>query len=574
MKFDRIYSKLLSIPDISTVINGNEGEVEIRIKPENKLKWAYFTEHVEEEIPLMGVISTDTRVRFLFPEDETVRDAAIETFRKLLDKKYYLIEKPPTEKITVICKITNLCNLDCQYCYDRPFRDKIGHNKKLTLEEIDKVLDMTTRHARAVDWIFHGGEPSLVGLDYYRKIFSDIIPKYPYAEFDFAMQTNGTLLNKEWFEFAKEVGLNIGSSYSAKSEEHRETKEDNESVKNNESIFDVIPKIKEAKEMDYHIGVIDVVTKENMPMMIERYEFYKKEGLSVSFNQVEETGEAENYDFIFRSGKDKRFYLDAATDYFAYWLNDKECIDDRYASMYAEMLLTGNCGTCNYGCECLTKWFGINSNADIYPCDRPLGEKYRMGNLHDFNSIVEIFDTPQYKNFIDERHEKKNNYCSNCIAKNYCSGGCPLVDIDKHDSAAIPNYYSCTMMKLNLTAMFRALMRTDIDKCNHLIRDFIVANSCVLPNEIPLLLKALNLEDKLSGYNFSSKTAKLNSKEFELFKIFNSPEHEERLEPCVWGLSDCEEPAKQKDAEKRLSEVIRLLEERYKEIVRQIHTNE
>ena len=92
---------------------------------------------------------------------------------------------------------------------------------------------MTTRHARAVDWIFHGGEPSLVGLDYYRKIFSDIIPKYPYAEFDFAMQTNGTLLNKEWFEFAKEVGLNIGSSYSAKSEEHRETKEDNESVKNN-----------------------------------------------------------------------------------------------------------------------------------------------------------------------------------------------------------------------------------------------------------------------------------------------------------------------------------------------------
>ena len=108
MKFDRIYSKLLSIPDISTVINGKEGEVEIRIKPENKLKWAYFTEHVEEEIPLMGVISTDTRVRFLFPEDETVRDAAIETFKKLLDKKYYLIEKTPTEKITVICKITNL----------------------------------------------------------------------------------------------------------------------------------------------------------------------------------------------------------------------------------------------------------------------------------------------------------------------------------------------------------------------------------------------------------------------------------------------------------------------------------
>lgn len=570
MLFDRIYSMLLSIEDISTVLNSGDGEIEILIKPENRMKWAYFNEKVEDEIPMLGIVVEEAKLRYLFPLDRHQKELAIKKFEEILEKKYYLIEKPPAVTLTIICKVTNLCNLDCKYCYDRPFRDKLGHNRNLTLEELDKLLDMATRHAEEVDWIFHGGEPTLVGADYYRKFFSDIVPKYPYAKFDFAIQTNGTLLDREWFELSKETGLNIGSSYSAKSEDHRHTKNDNESVKKGENIFDVIPKLKQAKEMDLDIGVIDVVTKSNMPDMIGRYEFYKAEKIDVAFNNVEETGEAENFSFIFKTGKEKRFYLESATEYFTYWLNDKDenCINERYAAMYAQLLLTGECGTCNFGCECQTRWIGVNSNGDIYPCDRPLGEKYRIGNLNDFTSFVEVFATEKYKRFIDERYHKKQNYCSKCFVRSYCKSGCPLVDIDKHDSAAFPNRYSCTMMKLNLTAMYRALMNTDIESCNNFMKEFITANTCVLPKEIPEVLKKMGLDNCFPNLQWDSSSGKLNSTEFQLFRAFNTPDAENRLTGEVYEIGKCEEEAEAMGSEDRLSRVVELFEEKYKDIIR------
>lgn len=500
------------------------------------LKWDHFLEYLEGTPSNIEIKRKYPYIYIYIPLSDI--DRCKEDINHCLDRKFYLIEKPVTGSLTVIAKVTNLCNMDCQYCYDRPFRNRIGHNKQLKMEELDKLMKLTSEYAKSVTVIFHGGEPTLVGLDYYKKFFSEVYPKYPYCDFSFDIQTNGTLINEEWINFFAEYNVQIGTSYSAKSEDLRETKEDNESLVANEDIFSVIPIIMKSIEADSPIGVIDVTTKFNHPMMIERYEFYKEKGIGCAFNHVDKTGEAKNHEFTFETGQDNKDYLENTYKYFKYWLTDNDAMCERYASMYLELLLTGECETCNYGGECIGQWAGLNSNGEFFPCDRPLSAEYSMGNINSIESYVDIYNSENYKKYIRDREHKKEFYCKNCMVYDYCKGGCPMEDIDFHGKADRPNRYSCKMLKFNLTCMFRALASVTIDELSPLVRKYLFLNVRFLPQEIPKIIDALNIKDEFPGLNFDASKVKLNSDEFKLFRAFNSPIQEEWLNDDFTYIAD------------------------------------
>nr|HMQ55672.1 radical SAM protein [Anaerolineae bacterium] len=101
-----------------------------------------------------------------------------------------------------------ICNLDCAYCF---FLDKelLYPGSKFRMSEA--VLERYIRQlieSHRVDQVtvaWQGGEPTLMGLDFYRKAMA-LEEKYrrPGMTFLNTMQTNGTLLNDEWGEFFKE----------------------------------------------------------------------------------------------------------------------------------------------------------------------------------------------------------------------------------------------------------------------------------------------------------------------------------------------------------------------------------
>ena len=68
------------------------------------------------------------------------------------------------ENWALLVKPTHGCNLDCQYCYDKPFRTKFG-NKVMSFEIVRHILDLATKHAKNISWIWHGGEPTIVGIE-------------------------------------------------------------------------------------------------------------------------------------------------------------------------------------------------------------------------------------------------------------------------------------------------------------------------------------------------------------------------------------------------------------------------
>ena len=108
---------------------------------------------------------------------------------------------------TVILKPTHRCNLNCVYCYDRFERSKDSS----TMDKDDLVicLNKFTTYFDYCNFIWHGGEPTILGLDY----ITYVMEKVHRPGVHWCMQTNGTLLNEDWFKLFKKYDIQFGISW-------------------------------------------------------------------------------------------------------------------------------------------------------------------------------------------------------------------------------------------------------------------------------------------------------------------------------------------------------------------------
>jgi uncharacterized protein len=119
----------------------------------------------------------------------------------------------------IILKVAARCNLNCSYCYEFNLSDQTWRDSPALMSEavFEKVLQRVRRHSEfsgqpSVNLSFHGGEPCLLGVrrfdawcDRARKVLDNLRVKI-------SLQTNGTLLNKEWANVLRERKVNVGIS--------------------------------------------------------------------------------------------------------------------------------------------------------------------------------------------------------------------------------------------------------------------------------------------------------------------------------------------------------------------------
>ena len=121
--------------------------------------------------------------------------------------------------------VGSLCNLDCTYCYylskeHLPGGPGPGRMQAETLELfIKQYIEGITGEEVVFSW--QGGEPSLLGLDYFRTIVA-LQKKHakPGQKIQNDLQTNGTLLTEEWCEFLKQNRFLVGLSIDGPRELH------------------------------------------------------------------------------------------------------------------------------------------------------------------------------------------------------------------------------------------------------------------------------------------------------------------------------------------------------------------
>jgi len=108
------------------------------------------------------------------------------------------------------------CNLRCSYCY---YLDKESLSPKNSSNRMsDATLELfieqyiNAQPGEQVLFTWHGGEPLLLGVEYYRKALRLQRTYGRNRQIDNVLQTNGVLLTDEWCEFFKENNFLIGVS--------------------------------------------------------------------------------------------------------------------------------------------------------------------------------------------------------------------------------------------------------------------------------------------------------------------------------------------------------------------------
>ena len=169
---------------------------------------------------------------------------------------------------TLVVKATNACNLKCPYCYN--YKNSF-YRENMSEETIDKILKVF--NGKIGSFIWHGGEPLLVGKDFFSKTNEKI--KQASETIQIAIQTNGTLIDEEFISLFKKHDVGVAISFDGI--------HNNETRKNDERIFDVFSLL---RQHNINFKCLQVYSDESKSSLIEEYEFAKKHNLDVMVNTI------------------------------------------------------------------------------------------------------------------------------------------------------------------------------------------------------------------------------------------------------------------------------------------------
>ncbi|MGH9401812.1 MAG: radical SAM protein, partial [Terriglobia bacterium] len=173
-----------------------------------------------------------------------------------------------------------ICNLDCKYCFylEKENLYPGGHSD---WKMPDDVLESYVRQyieaqsADVVSFAWQGGEPTLLGVDYFRKIV-ELEKKYAGSKrIENAFQTNGVLLDDRWGEFLAENRFLVGLSIDGPCELHDRYRVD----KGGQPTFDrVLRGLGYLKKHGVEFNTLTVVQRHNSKRPLEVYRFLKEAG--------------------------------------------------------------------------------------------------------------------------------------------------------------------------------------------------------------------------------------------------------------------------------------------------------
>lgn len=324
----------------------------------------------------------------------------------------------PIQNLHAIIMPTKACNLACTYCY---VLEKKTERMSLSLAE--HIVDELLRHNNAVEptrFIWHGGEPLLAGLPFYRHICEYIRKHYPNHMVEHFIQTNGTLLNDKWIDFFLEWDFSVGVSLDGWKELHDACRKTRSGKGTFETVF---RNIMHARERGLIVGVLSVITREALGHIEELFTFFYCNKLDFGFHPITSlTPETDE-----RLAITWEEFADVSIKLFelGFFQPEPRVTAVTPTLHYAMAVMMGYpSGFCVLDMSCAREYISIEPSGRVHVCDRFAGnDGLACGNLAE-SSLEEILASPVRQMFLN-RWNILERECRDCQWKSICHGGCP-----------------------------------------------------------------------------------------------------------------------------------------------------
>ncbi len=350
---------------------------------------------------------------------------------------------PATANFHVMAKpIGPICNLDCTYCYylEKESLFPKGENFRMSPAVLETYIRdyIASQKTPEVTFAWQGGEPTLLGIDYFRRIVELQRKHAGGRKINNTLQTNGTRLNAEWCRFFREQGFLIGLSIDGPRELHDAHRRD----KGGRPTFDqVLRGMQLLKDYGVEFNTLTVVNRLNVARPLEVYDFLREAGSGyLQFIPLVErlptAATAEGLDFaeppepgqpasaVTDWSVPAEAYGDFLITIFDAWV--RRDVGRVFVQMFDVSLgiWSGHGpGLCLFLPDC-GEALAVEHNGDIYSCDHFVYPKYKLGNVMN-ESLSALVNSAQQRAFGGAKSERLPKFCRECEVRFACHGECP-----------------------------------------------------------------------------------------------------------------------------------------------------
>lgn len=341
-----------------------------------------------------------------------------------------------------------ICNLDCKYCFYLEKEKLYPDNEKWKMS--DERLEIFIRDYIAaqptneVNFAFQGGEPTLLGVDYFRKVVAFQKKHANGKKIYTAFQTNGTLLDDEWGEFLAKNNFLVGLSIDGPEALHNAYRVDK---KGRNTYKEVMRGVGILKKHKVEFNTLTCVNAETVKHPIEIYEFLKSIGstfiqfIPIVEREVDTTAAKLKLDFAappdLKTAPESKenpkmsdfavpaeAYGDFLNQIFDQWIQHD--VGKTFVQLFDVALgkwLNIPGGLC-YFSETCGRALAMEHDGDVYTCDHYVYPNYKLGNLMN-TSLGQLADSPEAKAFGNAKRDTLPKYCRECEVRFACNGECP-----------------------------------------------------------------------------------------------------------------------------------------------------
>lgn len=347
--------------------------------------------------------------------------------------------KPPAFQV-MLKPIGPVCNLDCTYCYYLEKKNMYPGKSKYILDE--DLLEIFIRDyikaqdVPVVSFVWQGGEPTMLGVDYFRKAV-ELQKKYAgNKRIENSFQTNGTLLTDEFCQFFKENDFLIGISIDGPKALHDYYRKN----KQGEPSWDkVMQGIGLLKKYGVEFNTLSVINRKTGDHPLEVYRFLKEIGSTfIQFIPiVERETEHPNEDgqklvhHTFKGAASitewsvrPKQYGEFMSAIFDEWVSKD--VGRYYVQLFDVTLANwvgASPGLCVFAETCGTAAV-MEHSGDVYCCDHFVYQDYLLGNIRD-TPIGQLMAKPKQSMFGQDKRGSLPPYCQRCEVRFACHGECP-----------------------------------------------------------------------------------------------------------------------------------------------------